>query len=283
MSGPTGDFSALEADWLAVCRRAAAAVQEMLDERPETADRTALASERGKGGDLTLDIDEAAEDVIFSELERLGLPLTAVSEERGHVDLAGGGPVHVVVDPIDGSLNAKRRVPQHCLSIAVASGSTMGDVELGYVRELGGAGAEWWARRGGGAVRDGAELPPLERVDAFEMIGLESTHPQHVAAAADALGRLEADRLRAFGSIALSLCYVAGGSIDAMLSLGRTRSVDCAAGQLIVREAGGVVAFPDAGDDALAVPLALDMRSRVVAAPDRESLEALLETIPAAV
>ena len=281
MTGPERGNSTLDADWLDLCRRAGAAVRSMLDERPEAADRTGASGARGEGGDLTLDVDQAAEDAVFEELEALGLPLTAVSEERGHVEIAGGGPAHVVVDPIDGSLNMKRRLPQHCLSIAVASGPTMGDVELGYVVELGGEGLEWWARRGEGAVRDGATLPPLDGVEALEIVGIEATHPRSVAEAADALSGLEADRLRGFGSMALSLCYVAAGQLDAMLSLGPTRSVDVAAAQLIVREAGGFVALPDAADDPLAAGLGLEMRSRVFAAARPDVLERLLDAVPA--
>ena len=55
-----------------------------------------------------------------------------------------------------------------------------------------------------------------------------------------------------------------------MLSLREIRSVDAAAGQLIVLEAGGAVSFP--GDDALG----LDMRSRVAAARDPELLARLV-------
>jgi len=66
--------------------------------------------------------------------------------------------------------------------------------------------------------------------------------------------------------VAVTLCLVAAGQLDAMLSLRRIRSVDAAAGQLIVREAGGVVSFPHA--DALD----LEMRSRVLAARDPELL-----------
>ena len=64
-----------------------------------------------------------------------------------------------------------------------------------------------------------------------------------------------ADRLDA-----RSLCLVAGGRFDAMLSLRAIRSVDAAAGQLIVREAGGAVAFPDIEGGDLRAP-DLDMRS----------------------
>ena len=56
--------------------------------------RRALASElgRGEGGDTTLAVDRAAEDAVFAELEALGVPLMAVSEERGEVAIGGGGP-----------------------------------------------------------------------------------------------------------------------------------------------------------------------------------------------
>ena len=63
-----------------------------------------------------------------------------------------------------------------------------------------------------------------------------------------------------------STCWVAGGRFDALISLRSVRSVDAAAGQLIVREAGGHVFFPDVEGGELAAPLDLDMRSHVVAA-----------------
>ena len=52
-------------------------------------------------------------------------------------------------------------------------------------------------------------------------------------------------RLRVVGSIAITASYVGAGRFDGMLSLRPCRSVDAAATQLIVREAGGVVAFGD--------------------------------------
>ena len=259
---------ASEADWLAVCRRALAGVRAALARYPTTAAR-AVETGRGEGGDEALVIDRAAEDAVIAELEALDLPLTVVSEERGQLELAGGGPVHVVVDPIDGSLNAKRGLPFASLSIAVADGPTMADVCFGYVAGL--AGGEWWAQRGRGTVRDGSPLPPLEP-GPLEVLGLETARPALVARAAPAIGGLEARRLRVFGSVALSLCLVADGSLDAMTSLRDVRSVDAAAGALIVAEAGGAVAFPGGGDSP---SLGLDMRSRVLAARDTGLLERL--------
>ena len=64
-----------------------------------------------------------------------------------------------------------------------------------------------------------------------------------------------------------------------MLSLAPCRSVDAAAGQLIVRESGGSVTFPDARSGGLTATLDLDMRSRVFAARDEAALEALMAAL----
>ena len=289
MSSPEESDPALAADWLAVCRRATEGVRSALEDYPRPDDR-ARTTGRGEGGDMALAIDRAAEDAVFAELEALGRPLTAVSEERGHVPIAGGGPVHVVVDPIDGSLNAKRRLPFHCLSIAVASGATMEDVDFGYVGELAGgvgastreSGGEWWARRGEGAFADGEPLRVTDRPGGsrgIEVLAFESANPRLVAELADRLASTGAHRLRALGAIALALCLVAGGRADAMTSLAPCRSVDAAAGQLIVREAGGAVIFPDARGAGGTTSLELSMRSRVMAAWRQEELDALVAAL----
>src|SRR3954451_16502730 len=157
--------SALEADWLGACRRAAEGLRAVLRENPTSRERVIETGTTGGGGDRTLIIDQAAEDAVFAELDRLhaeGNRFCAVSEERGVVDY-GDPDVRVVIDPIDGSMNAKRGLTHHALSIAVADGPTMGDVVFGYVYDLG-PGEEWWARRGQGARLDGELLdPPGER------------------------------------------------------------------------------------------------------------------------
>src|ERR671926_204756 len=107
----------MDPDWLGASRRAAARMEEMLAGRPTIAERVLETGERGEGGDRTLEIDAAAEDIVFSELAALhedGARFRVVSEERGEVDFGGGGTL-VVVDPIDGSLNAKRGLGHHAL------------------------------------------------------------------------------------------------------------------------------------------------------------------------
>jgi myo-inositol-1(or 4)-monophosphatase len=265
-----------EADWLAFSRRAAEAGRTALRGFPETVERARRVG-RGEGGDMTLAIDAAVEDVVFAELEALGVGLCAVSEERGLVEIGGGGPARVIIDPIDGSLNAKRRLPFYSLSIAVADGEDMRSVTFGYVTNFP-TGEEWWAARGEGAYLDGERLEAADRDTPLEILGVESAHPWLVAASAEAIAASEAHRLRTIGSIALSLCFVASARFDGMMCLRPARSVDAAAGQLIVREAGGAVSFPDAGGpDPLGAGLDLEMRSRVTAGATQRILDGLLK------
>jgi myo-inositol-1(or 4)-monophosphatase len=274
---------ALTADWLGLCRRAAEALRDVLAEAPSTRQRAVETGERGEGGDRTLVIDSAAEDAVFALLDELhagGYRFRAVSEERGEVDYGDPGVV-VVVDPIDGSLNAKRDLPHHAISIAVADGPTMADVAFGYVYDYG-PGEEWVARRGEGAMLDGDPLDPelgerRNRAGKLEVIGLESADPRWIAEVADLLPE-QAARVRALGSIAITLCQVAAARLDGMFTIKRTRAVDAAAGQLIVREAGGHVAFPGFADP-LGAPLDLVAHSPVVAARSAATL-ADLSTLP---
>jgi myo-inositol-1(or 4)-monophosphatase len=111
------------------------------------------------------------------------------------------------------------------------------------------------------------------------VLAFESANPRLVAELADRLASTGAHRLRALGAIALALCLVAGGRADAMTSLAPCRSVDAAAGQLIVREAGGAVIFPDARGAGGTTSLELSMRSRVMAAWRQEELDALVAAL----
>ena len=268
-----------DTDWLELCRRATDALRGILADSPSTAQRVQEVGTRGEGGDRTLVIDADAEEAVFQELEALhdeGLRFTAVSEERGTIDF-GDPNVLVVVDPIDGSVNAKRGLPHHAISIAVAGGPTMADVFFGYVYDFGPA-EEWIARSGKGAWLNKRRLP----ADAgerrghdgrLELLGIESADPRWVRDAAEALAE-QAYRLRALGTMASTVCQVAAARLDGMVSLRRCRAVDVAAAQLIVREAGGFVAFPWF-DDPLGAPLDIPAHSPIVAARTEATLTQL--------
>ena len=273
--GGAGDVPAIDIDWMSPCRRMVNAQRKLFSDQPGIAARTVYAG-IGEGGDRTLAIDRRCEDIVFAELDRLhaaGHEFTAISEERGEVRFGQrGSPVRVVVDPLDGSLNARRTLPSHSLSIAVASGSTMADVAFGYVYDFG-ASEEYSARRGGGAILDGRDLHAQGPGYGLEVVGIESAKPEGTVPVLQALAG-KAYRVRAVGSIAISLCYVAGGRFDAMLTGRACRSVDAAAGQLIAREAGAEVAFAGTGLD---VSLDLDARYHVAAGLDEELMNTVLE------
>jgi len=232
----------------------------VLAEMPTRAEREPKVGE-GEGGDDTTAIDAAAEAVILARFR--GEDVRIVSEEVG---IEGDGRWTVVVDPIDGSLNAKRGIPFFSISVAVAEGDTMDDVAFGYVYDFG-AREEWTATRGGGALLGG--VPITERPkDELEILSFEATTTAYVSENAARFDGV-AYRLRVMGSLAVTLCHLAAGRVDGVVSLKPARSVDIAAAQLLVREQGLSIELPDDPPFA-AAPLDLEGRSRVVAAGNDE-------------
>ena len=238
---------------MTVCRAARDDVDTVLAQLQGRAREVVVGA--GEGGDETTAIDAAAEQAILPHFAGNKI----VSEEVG---IHGDGPFTIVVDPIDGSLNAKRGIPFFSISIAVADGDTMDDVLFGYVFDFGSR-EEWTATRGGGAFLNGAPLVETPK-DELEILSFEATTTAYVTEHAAAF-RGVAHRLRIMGSLALSLCHLAAGRVDGVVSLKGARSVDIAAAQLLVRERGFPIELfedPPFG----AAPLDLEPRSRVAAA-----------------
>ena len=232
----------------------------------------------GQGGDDTTAIDQAAEDAVVERLAALAEDFVLVSEELGQRMFGAGGARHVVVDPIDGSVNAKRGIPFFSFSLAVAEGATMDDVVFGYVYDFG-SGEEWTAERGAGAFLDGVRLGSQRPKETLEILSFEGTTTPIIAEQIGATVGL-ATRLRVMGSLALSLCHLAAGRVDGVVSLKAARSVDIAAAQLLVRECGLAIELfedPPFGD----APLDLATRSRVAAAGTPELVEQLATALRA--
>ncbi|HEX6702696.1 MAG TPA: inositol monophosphatase family protein [Gaiellaceae bacterium] len=248
--------------WLETCRAAAEDVRRVLAELPTREEREPVVG-AGEGGDDTTAIDAAAEAVVVERLAATGRDFVLISEELGEKTFGGGGPTRVVLDPIDGSLNAKRGIPHFCLSIAIADGETMADVGFGYLYDFG-TGEEWTAQRGGGAWLNGEPLGPELPKTRIETLAFEATLTSLVAEKASAVVGL-AYRLRIMGSLALALCNLAQGRLDAVCSLKGARAVDIAAAQLLVRERGLWIELVET-PPFLDAPLDLEGRSRVVAA-----------------
>ena len=174
--------------------------------------------------------DLAADVAALEVLSAAGLGV--VSEESG---LHGGDRALVaVLDPVDGSTNASRRIPWYATSICVldADGARAAVV----VNQA--SGVRYEASRGGGARRDGRPIAPSSCTAlGTALLGLTGMPPRH----------LGWRQYRALGAAALDLCAVADGTIDGY--------VDCVAdahgpwdylgGMLVCEEAGAVVG--DAG------------------------------------
>ncbi len=251
-------------DWFAVCRRAGEAVAAALAELPTRAERERVVG-AGEGGDETTAVDAVAEAAVVRVLDdEVGEGFTLVSEELGERRFGDGGDgLRVVCDPIDGSLNAKRGFPLFALSLAVADGPAMEDVFFAYVLDYG-TGEEWTATRGDGPLLNGEPLAGPGPKGQVELCVIEATRTDLLS---DAVGAFVgfAYRTRVFGSLALSLCHLAAGRVDAVCSLKPARSVDIAAAQLLVRERGLAIDLPE---DAPFGRARLDLvpRSRCVAA-----------------
>lgn len=255
-------------DWLELCRAAVADVDAVLKRLPTRFEREPVVG-AGLGGDDTTAIDQAAEEAILARIsEAAG---AVVSEEIGRV--GGHALPLLVVDPIDGSLNAKRGIPFFSLSIAVAEGETMDDVVFGFVHDFGSR-EEWTARRGEGAWLNGEALGAVKPKEEVEILSFEATLTSLVARDAPKVAGL-AHRLRIIGSLALSLCHLAAGRVDAVCSLKAARSVDIAAAQLLCRELGLVIELFDVEEPFGAAPLDLEQRSRLVAAGSQPVCERL--------
>jgi myo-inositol-1(or 4)-monophosphatase len=247
--------------WLELCREATADVERALATLPGRAEREPVVG-AGLGGDDTTAVDAAAERAVVDRLRASGRSFVLLSEELGEERVGESPTVRIVVDPIDGSNNAKRGLPHFALSIAVAEGDTMGDVVFGYVHDFG-TREEWTATRGGGAFLNGEPLRQRPK-DELEILAFEATTTEAIARQAASMVGV-AYRLRVMGSLAIALCNLAAGRLDGVCSLKPARSVDIAAAQLLVRERGlAIDLFEDPPFEA--APLDLGTRSRVVAA-----------------
>jgi myo-inositol-1(or 4)-monophosphatase len=223
----------------------------------------------GAGGDTTLEVDRIAEVVVFAELATLvekGETFSVLSEEAGHRSFGADYPL-ILVDPVDGSLNAKQGIPLYGLMLAVLDGPAVENVYAGLVMNLT-TGEEWTAIRKQGAWRSGKPLQPLPRsLDKnIELLGLEST-PSSIAVAEPLIARSR--KIRILGSMAISIALTAGGAFDAFCAPVPMRVFDMAASLLLLREAGGKATDVE-GKSLSKLRCDLDSRSSLLCAPTRE-------------
>jgi myo-inositol-1(or 4)-monophosphatase len=232
----------------------------------------------GAGGDQTVEIDRLAEECAMAAFERAegrGLAFSVLSEEVGLRSFGADFPL-VVMDPIDGSLNAKQGVPCYAIMLSLLAGPVVADLRAGYVMNLVN-GEDFSAIKGGGAHRRHEPFRPLPRRDParLEVVALESS-PGSLLAATPLLKR--AQKLRILGSMALSLAHTATGSFDVFCSPLSARVFDMTASLLLLAEVGGVATdMEGASLDGLAV--GFSVRTTLLAAADPAAHALALEIL----
>jgi myo-inositol-1(or 4)-monophosphatase len=285
----------LEEAWLACFSTMGELGKEAVETLVGTSEgRSALG--RGGGGDTTLELDSRAEAAILGALRVLAPePIGIVSEEEGIIP-GPDGSATVLVDPVDGSLNAKRGLPPFCAAFAMGRGPMLRDIEIGFVADYSrsawhaavkGAGYAASAFSSAAALGDGDEvaLGADGRVGAsrdrtggtdprwgreIEVVLLEAGRPHGHTFAYRDLARLAGEtagpemRVRQIGSLALCLCHISSGTADVLFAPVPSRAVDIAGGLLMVAESGGGAASLD-GSDLWAQPADLVKRAPFVA------------------
>ncbi|MEM2027249.1 MAG: inositol monophosphatase family protein [Candidatus Bathyarchaeia archaeon] len=232
----------------------------------------------GFGGDKTRLIDEVAEKAAINYLERNGFSCIFIGEECGVKRIGSSPEFYLIVDGVDGTNNAIRGIKFASSSIAISSTGRLSDLEAAVVIDLYDGGI-FSAERGCGAKYNGQQIKPSNVVslrDAIVSVDV-SRSAESISRTIPIMGKVKG--LRAFGSASLEICHVASGLLDAYIDLrGLLRTMDFAAGMLIVTEAGGVFLQPN-GDGVPDIPLTEVKRFSVIASANKSLFDEIVSLI----
>lgn len=192
--------------------------------------------------DLVSEADERAEQAVVAFLKERRPDDGIVAEEGFGYE--GRSGIRWLVDPLDGTINYLYGMPHWCVSVACADpqGALAGAVYDPIRDEL------FTAARGGGASLGGRPLATTAVADpAMALVATGFSYDAVERAAQAAVVARLAGTIRDFrraGSAALDLAWVAAGRVDAYFEVSRS-AWDSAAGELLVREAGGAVTWTE--------------------------------------
>jgi myo-inositol-1(or 4)-monophosphatase len=191
--------------------------------------------EKGEDDPVTrADLD--ADAAIVGRLARAFPGDAILSEESVREDSRLARERVWIVDPIDGTKEFTRHIPEFAVSIALA---VRGEPALGVVAnpitEV-----TVWGTRGGGTWRDGerVHVSRCERLEEAVLVASRSETARNDLAPYEGWFA----GLRPMGSIAWKLACIASGDGDFNISVAPKNEWDVCAGDLLVREAGGVYA-----------------------------------------
>ncbi len=174
-------------------------------------------------------IDRVAEDAVIQYLKENHIKCQLVTEESG---VLGEGDLLIILDPLDGTVNALSGIPFYSVSLAF-----WGERKYGFVRNL-------CTRDGYEAFENGIPLKNGKQIypdcqqsvgSAYFGKGFQKVFPF-------------INTWRCFGSLALELCYVAEGNLKALVDLREKARIVDIAGAQIIAEASGVKVTNEKGE-----------------------------------
>ncbi|HRE51834.1 MAG TPA: inositol monophosphatase family protein [Flavitalea sp.] len=188
---------------------------------------------------LVTEADHAAEKAIMDTIRQQFPDHFILSEESG--EMAADSEYKWIIDPIDGTVNYAHGIPLCCVSIGVEHQGKMilGAVYNPLLKEF------FLAEKGQGATLNGEPIQVSQKATVMEsclVTGFPYTYLDMPNGPLEVFERLirKGIPVRRLGSAAIDLCWVAAGRFDGFFEH-KLQAWDCAAGFLIVEEAGGRV------------------------------------------
>lgn len=210
---------------------------------------------RGASGDVSRQVDLMAEKAVMGVLQKHGIDATIIGEECGRIE---GKEGFVIMDAVDGTTNATLQIPFYCCSLAYATDFRLSAVTDASVIDLN-TGDLYYASKGKGAFLNGKRIKARKKSDDLVVgMNISAVKPEITGLLSPVISK--ASHVRQFGSVALEMCYLARGSMDAFVDFrGKVRPTDIAGAYLIVKEAGGSLH----SDKGLELDSDLDVRTRI--------------------
>ncbi|WP_420630370.1 inositol monophosphatase family protein [Candidatus Leptofilum sp.] len=202
--------------------------------------------------DLVTDADIATQKQITQTIQAR-FPNHGFLTEEEDSDLPEAGPIIWIIDPIDGTTNYSRKIPEFCVSVAACLPIAEGYQPIAAAIYDPMRDELFSAAQGQGATLQlGNQTPQTLQVsqvsDLSEVVfALDwSSASQTRTDALQILNRFaeKSYTVRTIGTAALAMAWVAAGRIDFYFNL-HLRPWDVAAAMLLVQESGGAVAAPD--------------------------------------
>jgi myo-inositol-1(or 4)-monophosphatase len=252
--------------WLNLCKNIGKKIFNEAQKYLKKDERKKIVS-LGYGGDKTFFLDELIEKLIIDEFKSTGKSFKLIAEESGIKTFGKNPEVIVVVDPIDGSNNMKFGLPLVSTSLAIGDlTETMRGIEVGYIGNIIN-GDSYYAIKNKGAFHNDKKIHVAKERTGCVLVDVIKNRKENFRRLID-FGE-NFPFIRMLGSGCLGTCFVAEGAVDGYLWLNAKRNIDHAAGQLIVREAGGVMKTIE-GTDFVDMKIAFNYDNSVIIASDLE-------------